>query len=114
MEYLRYQTQIYECLRSVRIHWSKSDTVGIPSVGDTSPFTVVYPKYVLLGVRSANPVKDDGASGGALPIGAIIGGSVGGVFILGFFVCVCKRLRRRGGGAKMARYEQDADGLLRM
>lgn len=58
--------------------------------------------------------KDDGASGGALPIGAIIGGSVGGVFILGFFVCVCKRLRRRGGGAKMARYEQDADGLLRM
>ena len=25
-------------------------------MGDTSPFTVVYPKYVLLGVRSANPV----------------------------------------------------------
>ena len=34
-------TQISERSRSVRIHWSKSDTVGIPSVGDTSTITVV-------------------------------------------------------------------------
>ena len=34
--------------RGARIHWSKSDTVGIPSVGDTFPFTVVSSPYVLL------------------------------------------------------------------
>ena len=56
---LLFETHFSERSRSERIHWSKSDTVGIPSVGDTSPFTVVYPtcKYVLLGVRSANPVS---------------------------------------------------------
>ena len=39
------------------IHWSKWDTAGIPSVGDTSSFTVVSSTCVLLGVRSANPVR---------------------------------------------------------
>ena len=42
MEYLRYQTHFSERSRSDRIHWSKSGTVGIPSVGDTSPFTVIF------------------------------------------------------------------------
>jgi hypothetical protein len=27
-------------------HWSKSDTVGIPFVGDTSPFTVILSTYL--------------------------------------------------------------------
>ena len=48
MEYLRYQTQDSGSSRSARIHWSKSDTVGIPSVGDTYPFTVVSSLYVLM------------------------------------------------------------------
>ena len=41
IEYLRYQTHFSARSRSERIHWSKSDTVGIPPVGDTSPFTVI-------------------------------------------------------------------------
>ena len=55
--YLLYQTHFSERSRSARTHWSKSDTVGIPSVGDTSPFTVILSTCVLLGVRSVNPVR---------------------------------------------------------
>jgi hypothetical protein len=36
-----WNTYFSERSRSERIHWSKSATVGIPSVGDTSPFTVI-------------------------------------------------------------------------
>ena len=54
---LLYQTHFSERSRSVRTHWSKSGTIGSSSVGDTSPFTVILSKYVLLSVRSANPVK---------------------------------------------------------
>ena len=43
----RYQTHFSERSRSARNHWSKSDTVGIPSVGDTPPFTVIFGTCVL-------------------------------------------------------------------
>ena len=45
---LQYETQDFERYRSEMILWSKSGTVGIPSVGDTFPFTFVSSPYVLL------------------------------------------------------------------